>query len=187
MDKANRTSQSGIALLELALILVPLVLVVVAGIECVSYMRQKQVAQMLSREMAVAVYKRCSGLEQPVAGAVSATRVENCVQEVEQTMRNITGQASGATFAVALFRCDPNMGPPITPCAAATRIHPRPGTSTPFDSAVNGGRLRQLMISQRVAVAVRVGFPFRTAIGGALARRTLRFMNLATVTDVTIL
>jgi len=186
-------AEQGIALTELAILIVPLVFVIVAGIEITSYMRQRQVAQMLSREAAVIAYKNCSGYEDPVPGSGDPDKARRCLEKVEQDLRNIRGDAGTATFLIGIYRCDPPAPGVACITPRETVRHYSPGPTgvtidpTEFSTrATSDPAFRNLLISQRAAIAVRITFPFRFSLGNVWGW-TMRAFNNGEVTDVTIL
>ena len=179
-------SERGIALVELAIIIFPLLLLVFSGFECTSYMRQRQVAQMLSRETAVKIYRKCSGFETPVPGQPDPLRAQQCFADAIADMRSVNGSAAAATFEVGLYRCDPPTEDVActTPALAASL-----GNVVPFTTRMetSGDPLRNLIISQRAAIAVRVSFPYRSPIVGSMVYAGLSALQLGEIVDVTIL
>ncbi len=180
------SSERGIALVELSMIIVPLVLIVFSGFEATSYMRQRQISQMLSRETAVKVYRRCSGFEAPRPSQVDAGRARQCLLDAIAEMRSINGPAATAAFDVGLYRCDPlTEGAACNAPAMAASV----GDVGVFSSRIGnlGDPFRNLLISQRAAVAVRVSFPYQSPLLGSAVYSGLSALRLGVVTDVTIL
>lgn len=107
--------ECGNVLVEATIIIWLIIIIFIGCFEIAGYLRQRQLAQMISREGSVRAYKRCSGYRDPSTTRPDAGRIEGCLQDVSAEVLQMTGAVPGAALTIGLFRCVPRAAGPCQP------------------------------------------------------------------------
>ena len=101
MPKSKRTSERGVALLELALVFPFIMLVVLAAVEIKRFIAVVQQTQVLAREAASISFRDCADFKEPEGetSTVNLDRTRRCVVELLGTPVQTAGTVSNAAIA----------------------------------------------------------------------------------------
>ncbi len=170
----SETSTAGNALVELAIVLPILFLILFATYETVAFLRNKQLAQVASREGAVRAYRKCSNFRDP--STTQLAQLQLCFGKVADEIRRLPG-AAGATVNLGLYRCLPAGEPGCTP-----QLFGEIGNGlSSFTNILttSGDPFTTLVKSQEVVVVSQVQWTFIPVVGSSSFFNRFRFMQIS--------
>lgn len=181
-SNASTLGNSGKVMLEMAIIFPIFLLVLGLAFEVIVLVRERQLAQTVSKEAATRAYRECSGYSDTATNRTDAGVIERCLERVANTVVAAAGASVGADVHIGLFRCDPpSGGGPCVPTfvrgvgVLTTWISAMANTSHPLNA---------LLRSQGVVIVARAHWDYQSAIGKSIG---VRLVTPGEVSDVTIL
>ena len=174
---------SGKVMLEMAIIFPVFLLILGLAFEVIVLVRERQLAQTVSKEAAVRAYRECSGYSDPATNRTDAGVIERCLENVAKNVAASAGASVGADVHIGLFRCVPLAGGTCAPQFIRQNLK---GDVSAWTAALSqtSHPFTQLVQSQGVAIVARVHWDYSSAIGKSIG---VRLVTPGEVSDVTIL
>ena len=156
----KKSSEQGNVIIEFALVLWIIVLISMAGLEITRAIGRRQIATVLSREVANAVYRKCSVIP-PQSSFQSCLNVEPAGARMTDFRSFAVGLVPGTRISVRIWSVNPATGLPREEYADLIPTPVPLDIKNSFSATGSSSEFKALVAQHDLVVAAEVFVPFR--------------------------